>query len=675
MALYAATVFLSAFLLFLVQPLIAKLILPWFGGSAVVWNTAMVFFQMLLLAGYAYAHYSIQKLRPKAQFRLHAGLLISAVLLAPILPPDFLKPQGESAPVGPILLVLFASVGLPYFLLSTSSPLLQAWYARSKGMAAPYRLFALSNVASLLALLAYPVGIEPYLPAKTQAYLWRGAFALFAIFCIYTAWKASQVGDAPLREDAPEAEVPLPPTGRDYGVWITFAALPSMLFLSFTSHLVQNVASIPFLWVIPLAMYLLSFILAFELDRFYRPWPFRIVTPLALAALLYGIYKTDSDTRLHYQIATAAVALLLFCTFCHGELAKRKPHPRYLTSFFLMLSVGGAIGGFLNSILAPLVLPGYFEMYVALALFATATLMILYREHWVTDVLFTAVSVCAVSLLYTQYQATARNCRVMIRNYYGSLRVQDSTDGEDRSTYTRTLIHGTINHGLQFLSDDRYLLPTTYYGPNSGAGLAIANSWHMNHRVAVIGLGTGTLTSYARKGDYYRVYEINPLVLDVARSEFRFLKGCRGTCDVALGDARVSLEREAPQNFDVIAVDAFSGDSIPVHLLTREAFELYFKHLRPDGILCVHVSNKHLRLAPVVERVATSLGLQTLEVDNEAIDEAQVFESDWVLVARPGNPTLATPLVNSAGTPVAPRPELRVWTDDYSNLFQIWKKE
>lgn len=635
----------------------------------------MLFFQVLLLAGYAYAHYSIEHLKPKVQFKLHAGLLIAAVLLAPVLPPDFLKPEGELAPVGPILLVLLVSIGLPYFLLSTSSPLLQAWYARSKGMAAPYRLFALSNVASLLALLAYPIAIEPYLPAKAQAHIWRGAFALFAVFCIYTAWKASQTDSHAESREEEAQELPAPPSNRDYGIWITFAALPSMLFLSFTSHLVQNVASIPFLWVIPLAMYLLSFILAFEWGNFYKPMFFRILTPLALAGLLYGAWRADSDTRLHYQVAIAAASLLLFCTFCHGELAKRKPHPKYLTSFFLMLSVGGAIGGFLNSIVAPLVLPGYFEMYVALALFAVATLVILYRENWVTDVLFTAVSVCAIALLYTQYESTARNSRVMIRNFYGSLRVQDSTDGDDRESYIRTLIHGTINHGLQFLSDNRYLLPTTYYGPNSGVGLAIANSWHMNHRVGVIGLGTGTLTSYARKGDYYRVYEINPMVLDVARSEFRFLKGCRGTCDIALGDARLSLEKEAPQNFDVIAVDAFSGDSIPVHLLTREAFELYFKHLRPEGILCVHVSNKHLRLAPVVERVATSLGLQTLEVDNDAIEEAQVFESDWVLVAKPANPTLFLPLVNSAGTPVSPRPELRVWTDDYSNLFQIWKRE
>ncbi len=674
MALYAATVFLSAFLLFLVQPLIAKLILPWFGGSAVVWNTAMLFFQVLLLAGYGYAHFSIQRLDPKRQFRVHAALLLAAVILAPVLPPDFLKPSGEQAPVGPILLVLLVSVGLPYFLLSTSSPLLQAWYARTRGAAAPYRLFALSNAASLAALLAYPIAIEPYLPARIQAVVWRGAFALFALFCLYTAWKASKSAQS-VPQQADWSEVPPAPSAKDYAIWISFAALPSMLFLSFTSHLVQNVASIPFLWVVPLSMYLLSFILAFDSEKLYRPMLFRVVTPLVLIALLYGLYKTDSDTKLHYQLVAAALALLLFCTFCHGELAKRKPHPKFLTSFFLMLSVGGAIGGFLNSIVAPIVLTGYFELYVALSLFAFATLMILYRQHWLTDVLFTAASVCALALAYTQYQANANNSRVMIRNFYGSLRVQDSTDGADKDSYTRTLIHGTINHGLQFLSDERYLLPTTYYGPNSGAGLAIANSWHMNHRVAVIGLGTGTLTSYARKGDYYRVYEINPMVLDVARSEFRFLKGCRGTCEVVLGDARVSMEREPPQNFDVIAVDAFSGDSIPVHLLTKEAFELYFRHLRKDGILCVHISNKHLQLGPVVERVAKSLGLITLEVDNEPIEEAQVFESDWVLVARPGISAIETPLVRSAGAPVAERPDLRVWTDDYSNLFQIWKRE
>lgn len=676
MALYAATVFLSAFLLFLVQPLIAKLILPWFGGSAVVWNTCMLFFQMLLLAGYGYAHWTTTRLKTKAQFYLHAALLIAAVALTPTVPPEWLKPSGNEVPILPILTVLAVTIGLPYFLLSSTSPLLQAWYSRVHNAAPPYRLFALSNLASLLALLAYPVVIEPYFPVRNQALIWKIAFGVFGLGCIYTAWRASTAAGA---EPAAVAEVPqaipTPPTGKDYLIWITLAAMPSMLFLAFTSHLVQNVASIPFLWVVPLSMYLFSFVLVFDSDKIYRPAIFRVATPVVLIALSYGIYLATSDTRLHYQLAVAAFSLLVFCTFCHGELAKRKPHPRYLTMFFLMMSVGGAIGGFLISIAAPLYLPGYFELYVALALFAFASLMILYRAHWSSDILWTAAAVCAIVLAVTEIRAFSDGSRVMVRNFYGALRVQDSTQGSDKETWTRTLIHGTINHGLQFLSDNRYLLPTTYYGPNSGIGLAIANTWHMNHRVGLIGLGTGTLSSYARKGDYYRIYEINPLVLDVARSEFRFLKGCRGTCDVVLGDARVSLEREPVQNFDVLAVDAFSGDSIPVHLLTKEAFELYFRHLKgPDSVLVVHVSNKHLRLGPVVERIATSLGLKTLSVDNEEIEEAQVFSSDWVLVYRPGAAIGMNPLVTSAGEPVPPRPELRTWTDDYSNLFQIWKR-
>jgi hypothetical protein len=281
-----------------------------------------------------------------------------------------------------------------------------------------------------------------------------------------------------------------------------------------------------------------------------------------------------------------------------------------------------------------------------------------------------------VVLAYTEIRAVSDGSRLMVRNFYGSLRVQDSTSGTDKETWTRTLIHGTINHGLQFLSDERAQLPTTYYGPNSGVGLAIANTWQMNHRVGLIGLGTGTLSSYARKGDYYRIYEINPLVLDIARSNFRFLSGCRGTCDIVLGDARVSLERDPVQNFDVLAVDAFSGDSIPVHLLTKEAFQLYFRHLKgPNGVLAVHVSNKHLRLGPVVERIATSLGMKTLEITNEEIDDAQVFSSDWVLVYRPEAAIANIPMVTSAGEKVAARPELRTWTDDYSNLFQIWKND
>ena len=674
MAIYASTVFLSAFLLFLVQPLIAKLILPWFGGSAVVWNTCMLFFQLLLLAGYGYAHWTINRLSPRAQFRLHSTLLVLAIILTPTLPPDWLKPSGADAPIWPILAVLAVTIGLPYFLLSSTSPLLQAWYSRMHQSAPPYRLFALSNLASLLALLAYPIAIEPYLPAHFQATAWHVAFGAFAIFCAYTAWRASGALPGEVLKQVEPIGIPLPPNAKDYLTWIILASLPSMLFLAFTSHLVQNIASIPFLWIVPLSMYLLSFILVFDSDRIYRPAIFRIATPLILGALLYAIYKTDSDTRLHYQLAAAAFSLLVFCTFCHGELAMRRPHPRYLTIFFLMMSVGGAVGGFLISIAAPIFLPGYFELYVALALFAIATLLILYRQHWSTDILWTAAAVGAIVLAVVEIGSTSDGSRVMVRNFYGSLRVKDSTEGTDKETWTRTLIHGTINHGLQFLSDERYRLPTTYYGPNSGVGLAIANTWHMNHRVGLIGLGTGTLSSYARKGDYYRIYEINPLVLDVARNEFRFLKACRGTCDVVLGDARLSLEREPIQNFDILAVDAFSGDSIPVHLLTKEAFELYFRHLKgPNSVLAVHVSNKHLRLAPVVERIATSLGLKTLEIDNEEIDDAQVFSSDWVLVYRPGAAIANIHMVTSAGQPAAARPELRTWTDDYSNLFQIWK--
>lgn len=678
MAIYALTVFLSAFLLFLVQPLIAKLILPWFGGSAVVWNTAMLFFQMLLLAGYAYAHFTINRVKPKQQFILHSVLLVLAIF-TPALPPEWLKPSGEDAPVIPILLVLGVTIGLPYFLLSSTSPLLQAWYARTHTGGLPYRLFALSNAASLLALLCYPVAIEPFFPAPFQAYAWHGAFALFAILCVYTSWQASKATIEPATATASEtptepADIPAPPTGRDYLTWITLAALPSMLFISTTSHLVQNVASIPFLWVIPLTMYLLSFVLAFDSEKLYQPKIFRIVVPVVLIPLLYGIHVSDSDTGLQYQVGAAAFALLLFCTFCHGELAKRKPHPRYLTSFFLMLSVGGAVGGFLMSIVGPLVLPGYFELYAALILFAFSILFILYRQSWTSDILWTAAAVCTVVLAYTDIKALADGSRVMVRNFYGALRVQDSTSGSDPSTYTRTLIHGTINHGIEWLADDKAGLPTSYYSPVSGIGLAVTHTWHEGHRVGVIGLGTATLTSYSRKGDHYTVYEINPLVLDIARNEFRYLKLCKGKCDVVLGDARLSLERQPVQNFDVLAVDAFSGDSIPVHLLTKEAFELYFKHINgPNGVLVVHISNKHLSLGPVVERIASSMGLKTLSVENEEDDTAQFFSSDWVIVYRPEAAIANLPIVMSAGKPIAPRPELRTWTDDYSNLFQIWK--
>lgn len=663
MKLYAGPIFLSAFLLFLVQPVVAKMIVPWFGGSAAVWTTCLLFFQLVLLLGYGYAHWLVKRLDARRQSLVHLSLLAFSLLWLPLGPALSWKPAGDEEPIGRILLVLATTVGLPYFLLSTTGPLLQAWSARTTAL--PYRLYALSNLASLLALVAYPFAIEPAISLRMQSWVWSGLYLLWVLSAGWLAWRARNDEAA-----APAEE--LAPGWADQAIWVALAFFPSALLLATSNHLSQNIAAIPFLWVLPLAIYLLSFVLTFDSSRFYHSEIFRWGLAVVLAGAGYYLVHEDADHKLKILLPAFLGGLWVACMYGHGELARRKPAPAYLTSFFLMLSLGGALGGLAISILAPVFLRGNYELPLVLAGFALLVAVLAVRDNWIVATAWGALAIYLAVAASVYIRDLESASRVVTRNFFGTMRVRESGKQEDRSLY-RTLIHGTINHGEQFFGNSLETSPTTYYGLESGVGLAITKSRspaHPNLKLGVIGLGVGTLANYGQAGDTVRFYEINSRIVEIARTEFTYLRNTKAKVELAMGDARLSLEREPPQGFDVLVVDAFSSDSIPVHLLTKEAVALMLRHLGPKGILAVHISNKHLNLDPVVHRIGRELAWTAISVENEEDQGMNVFSSDWVLLTRSAE-FINDPVVSRAK--VEKKRADVLWTDDYSNLLRILK--
>ena len=461
MLVYAATIFLSAFLLFQVQPLIAKFILPWFGGSAAVWSAALLFFQLLLLGGYLYAHCLIRYMKPKQQFMLHAVLLASSLATLPIVPAAHWKPMGGDDPTLRIMLLLGATIGLPYLLLSATSPLLQAWYLRTHLGAIPYRLFALSNFGSMLALLSYPFAVEPRLALGHQAVLWSSGYAAFAALCALAAWKSREGVDEIQRAAAEESAAP--GSGRIL-LWIGLAACASTLLLAATSHLTQNVAPIPLLWVAPLSLYLLSFILSFESDRIYNRIIFLPLLVGSLALFAWGDYVYENNGDVKRLVPALCAALFVCCMVCHGELARSRPHPRFLTQFYLMVSVGGAIGGLFVALAAPRWFHSYLELPVAMVGCAVLVTCVLWNQSPVAVRAALVLATVGFSGYLVRAEVKKESGYVLsARNFYGVLRVRDDADSED-SPAKRVLIHGTINHGTQLLRPGSDRIATSYFG-------------------------------------------------------------------------------------------------------------------------------------------------------------------------------------------------------------------
>ncbi len=681
MLVYAATIFLSAFLLFQVQPLIAKFILPWFGGSAAVWNAALLFFQLLLLAGYFYAHCLIRYLKPKQQFWTHLTLLAISFAMLPIVPNPRWKPTGADDPTFRIVLLLASTIGLPYMLLSSTSPLLQAWYVRTKKSVVPYRLFALSNFGSMLALLSYPFFIEPKFALAFQAKTWSMGYVLFAAVCLLAAWKSSSIAvehaESPVEDPGDAA----PPSLGRILLWIALAACASTLLLGTTTHLTQNVAPIPLLWVIPLSIYLLSFILSFESDWIYQPWVFRPLLVAALGLYTWGLKQSENNGAIENTILALCVAMFVCCMFCHGELARSRPHPRYLTQFYLMVSVGGAVGGLFVALVAPRLFKTYLEMPIAVGLCGLLLVAVLWlrKNGELTPLWFRAVLLAGAAAFVVYLARNERDARkaylYIARDFYGVLSVRDDP-ADNETPPVRVLVHGTINHGTEVMIPGGGRIATSYFGTGTGISRAIRAKQQAGPiRIGILGLGAGVTAALARKEDTLHYYEINPMVVDIASTRFDFLRDCPADKKIFLGDGRLVLEKMPSENLDVLAMDAFSSDSVPIHLLTREAYQTYRQHLKPDGILIINISNRYLDLEPVVGKAAGEMGWHGLVVDDEG-SEQTYYTSSTFIVLSPTAKFFEHPFFSGYVNQVTlNRPDVRPWTDDYSNIVQILKSE
>ena len=799
MAAYALTIFIGAFLLFQVQPLMGKYILPWFGGGPGVWTTCMLFFQVLLLGGYAYAHLTARWLRPRAQAIVHLVLLAAALALLPITPGDSWKPHGSGNPTLQILALLTASLGLPYFVLSATGPLIQHWFSRANPGVSPYRLYALSNVGSLLALVSYPFYFETHFARIAQASFWGWGLAVYALccgFCAVRAWKTEGHGlDAGTDTRAPKPESSAQTVGEDASagsavaaepgrlgeaslpattdaiapstpnqlLWLLLPACASVLLLATTNKLCQDVAVVPFLWVLPLALYLLSFVICFDSPRWYMRFPFTIALIVALTGGCWALFDA-SEWVLSRQVAVYCGGLFICCMVCHGELYRLRPAPQHLTRFYLMIAAGGALGGLFVAAAAPLIFTDYYELHWGLFLSGLLFLLVCATDRssshlpasaqlstlnpqpstrpewrWLACILplfvfggldwFLARLARQAQLAHLNYFTVLRigmwavlvalvaswiarkkfrsfrhwrflTCVWLLlglaglgaalwmearesrservyrsRNFYGVLTVYERNKKEPLSHHF-LLQHGRITHGLQFVDPVQATWPVSYYGAQSGIGLGVGALPAGPRRIGVVGLGTGTMAAFGRAGDYLRIYEINPQVQQVANSWFTYLKHCAAKVEVAPGDARLSLESEPPQNFDLLVLDAFSSDAIPVHLLTKEAFEVYARHLNTNGVIAVHISNHYLDLEPVVVNLAHHFRYQLAAIDYDDLEDEGdwwLYSSTWILLSRDER-FINTPAIHAAAYTVSTKTsKVPLWTDDFASLFQILK--
>ena len=765
---FALTIFTGAFLLFQVQPLVGKYILPWFGGGPGVWTTCMLFFQLLLLGGYAYAHAVSRYLKPRTQAILHVVLLAAALASLPITPSDAWKPTAGDDPAWRILSLLTASLGLPYLVLSATGPLLQAWFRRTSPGTSPYRLYALSNVGSLLALISYPFYFETNFTRLAQAQFWSWGLGFYAACCGFCAWRiwknADEVTPSATPAASPAATADIPnPTAYQRALWICLPAVASTLLLAATNKMCLDVASIPFLWVLPLALYLLSFIISFDSPRWYSRFWFTLLLSAALIGVCLALFA-GADMPIVQQVVIYSAALWVGSMICHGELYRLKPHPAHLTAFYLFIAAGGALGGLFVALVAPAIFNNYYELHLSLALLVALLLVVSAQDHaalsprrwrvlaallavgavygadqavttviawlrttapalfstveyfwantqhaglhwpiWLAAGLLAALvallrrraqpldghrTTCGllglglgglIVVLGVQMRETSRGSLLSARNFYGVLSVQEYGQ-EDPSTHYRLLLHGRITHGIQFVAPERARTLTSYFGARSGLGLALRTfPRQQNQRIGLLGLGVGTVAAYGKTGDYLRIYEIDPAVKQLAEKPFSYLATSDAQIELVMGDGRLSLEREPPQNFDFLIMDAFSSDAVPAHLLTREAFAIYLRHLKPDGAIIVNISNRYLDLRPVVENAARAIGFRshTIECEDGSDDEDEgawwLYGSTFVVLSQNRAFMDNYALRNAASPAPSPPNTVPLWTDDYTSMFRVLK--
>jgi hypothetical protein len=736
------TVLLSSLLLFQVELLSAKFILPWFGGSPAVWTISLLIFQLLLLGGYGYAHVLATRARMKTQTRVHLLVVGASLLLlalhgvhwpSPITPGAQWKPTGPGDPESHVLAILVAGIGFPFFVLATTAPLVAHWSGQVDTRFSPFKFYALSNLGSILALLSYPTVIEPHIRLHVQAWIWTCGYVLFAIGIGYCALGVAKWGIEPTRSSPTHAPA------ASYMRWLALAACASAALLAITNVMCQDVAPVALLWAVPLSLYLISFIICFGRPRWYSR---TLCHPLLGIAIILA-FTARCTHSIAYQLPAYALVLFAICMTCHGELLRSKPSQAGLTSFYLTIATGGALGGCLVGLVVPQVFPDFWEF--ELLLWGAAALVIITvaceRNSWwyspqswiglallgasvlipwsanrldpligatlhelgyyraLSCVTLAVLMVVAILACLKSRQLRVRGVQICVlamltlyayvfvefswwrglnavartRNFYGVFMVQ-----QDESI--TLLIHAATYQGAQYRGRLNRLLPTLYYGYDSGIGVLLENhpkrrSTASPMRLGVVGLGAGALAAYGRRGDYLRFYEINPAILALSQGPhplFTFLKDCPAKLDVILGDARLSMDAEvangAAQDFDILVIDAFSGDEIPVHLLTKEAVEIYLNELSPDGVLAFHTTNASLDLKPVMAGLGREFHLAVLPL--VARDRDTDGANEWVLLSR-NREILDLPQLMRSGRVMAPDANAPIWTDDYSNLWQL----
>ncbi len=692
MKVFKYSIFISAFLLFQVQPMIARYILPWYGGTASVWSTCLLFFQAGLLLGYGYSHVLTKYFELKTQVKIHIALLVLSFIVLPVTPGEWLKPQDSSNPVLGIIRLLTITVGFPYIMVSTTGPLLQYWFSISFPKKSPYGLYALSNFGSLLGLITYPILIEPYLNLKTQTWMWSAGYLLFAILCGYTAYSIRKL--KPIIRESVQIK-----SGKTenykWVFWLLLSFMGTFMLLSISNKLTQDLVVVPFLWIIPLSLYLVSFIVAFGNSKLYN----RKIFFISMVFILFMIFKIElqfqfvnREKPIEATIFWYCLGVFNVCMILHGELARLKPKENKLTFYYMMISLGGVLGGIVCNFIIPILFNAFWEVYFGFAGFVLLiTWLILKNENEIKlgskRLLFlAAASVMTVGIItsfvkiYIDYN---KDVIESARNFYGVLRVSD--DNKNSKYRFRNLLHGDIMHGGQFMEKEYNRLPIGYYGPSSGIGLALTehpsrtDSVKKGIKVGMIGLGVGCISIYGNEKDVFRYYEINPLVEVMARKYFTYLKDSKFRTDVIISDGRTALERElketGSQQFDVLAIDAFTGDMIPTHLLTKEAIELYLKHLKDDGILVFNITNKYLNLFSVLEGQSKSLNMP-LYFFQQAPDQSGLTLAYWALLTKNEkfiNKEIVKKNIVSFNSQDYPT---IFWTDDYSSILPlIWKEK
>jgi len=668
--LYSCVVFLSAFLLFLVQPMVAKQLLPVLGGSAAVWTTCLVFFQSALLLGYLYADFMVTRLRPRAQALTHVTLLAVALATLGL----HIRASQWAATWHPMLTVfglLSLIIGLPYLAMSATTPLLQAWYTGSFHASWSYRMFSLSNAGAMLALLLYPTVIEPHVTLKTQTRGFSTGFFLFAVLCGGIAWSVRQtLPDHPALMKAKDDNEAISPQRK--ALWLLLPGCASLLLCAFTNHLSQNVAAIPLLWILPLAAYLLSFIIAFHSPRAYPRWLMVRLVACTLGVLGYLMHDLHGGLPVQISVPLYCLCLFILCFFFHGELYRLRPVAGSATGFYVLLSLGSALGALFVGVVAPNLFRANYEMSIGLVLTAVLALIVMWDFGVVARLFWSAVSLALVWVGISQALAWQQDAIVQLRSFYGTLRVTE-THWPPLAETTRTLYHGTIQHGVQLFGNGLRMQPASYYAPSSGVGLALQLCCEGRaKRVGIVGLGAGTIAAYGRPGDIFRFYEIDPLVERIARSLFTYLRESPAHTDVVLGDARFSISRERGDPYDVLVLDAFSSDAVPVHLLTQQALALYRRHLVPGGILAFHISSQYLDLEPVLAREARQAGMHAIVIHSAGDESRGIFVADWVLLTN-NEQFLSRPEIARVAKPAQIQNDVGLWTDDYSSILPVLK--